>query len=51
LAQTLKRPAVSIASQADAHMSVEVLLDYFADKEDKVEEGGSGAKKPRSGAA
>ncbi len=51
LAQTFKRPAVSIASQADAHKAVEVVLDYFADKEDKVEEGGSGAKKPRSGAA
>ena len=36
LEQKFKLPALSIASQADVHKAVEVVIDYFADAEDKV---------------
>ena len=53
LEQKFKLPALSIASQADVHKAVEVVIDYFADTRDKVpgNEGISSAKKLRSGAA
>lgn len=35
LEQKFKLPALSIASQADVHKAVEVVIDYFADKENK----------------
>jgi uncharacterized NAD-dependent epimerase/dehydratase family protein len=36
LEQKFKRPALSIASQADVHNAVEVVIDYFADTENEV---------------
>ncbi len=50
LEQTFKRPALSIASQADVHKAVEVVIDYFAENENKVlgNEGVSGVKHPRA---
>ncbi len=53
LEQKFKLPALSIASQADVHKAVEVVIDYFADTENKVprNEGVSSAKNPRLGAA
>ena len=52
LEQKFKLPALSIASQADVHKAVEVVIEYFADTRDKVprNEGVLSAKKPRSGA-
>ena len=53
LEQKFKLPALSIASQADVHKAVEVVIEYFADAENKVprNEGVSSAKNPRLGAA
>ena len=53
LEQKFKLPSLSIASQADVHKAVEVVIDYFADKENKVsiDEDVSGAEKPRLGTA
>lgn len=53
LEQKFKLPALSIASQGDVHKVVEVVIDYFADKENKVprNEGVSSVKNPRLGAA
>ena len=52
LEQKFKLPALSIASQTDVHKAVEVVIDYFADTENKVprNESISSAKDPRLGA-
>ena len=53
LEQKFKLPALSIASQAGVHKAVEVVIDHFADTENKVprNESISSVKNPRLGAA